>query len=100
MTAGTGGSLLVDGGSPTLAGINTYTGSTTIRNGGTLTLADAGSIAGSSLVQLDGADTTFDISATAGGAAVKALAGDGDVLVGSRILTITDASPDATMPAI
>lgn len=100
MTAGTGGSLLVDGGSPTLAGVNTYTGSTTIRNGGTLTLADAGSIAGSSLVQLDGADTTFDISATAAGAAVKALAGDGDVLVGSRILTITDASPDATMPAI
>jgi len=71
-----------------LSGVNTYTGSTTI-NTGTLALSGAGSIAASSGVAVNG---TFDISGTNSGASVQAISGAGNILLGSKTLTLTNAS--------
>jgi autotransporter-associated beta strand protein len=75
-------------GTETLTGDNLYTGATTI-NGGTLKLSGAGSIAGSSDVVDDG---TLDISATTSGASIVTLSGDGAVTLGTKTLTLSDAS--------
>ncbi|CAJ0740614.1 autotransporter domain-containing protein [Ralstonia mannitolilytica] len=84
---GTGG-LTVSGGAQTLSAINGFTGATTI-SGGTLALSGAGSIAASSGVANNG---TFDISGTTSGAAINALTGSGTVALGSRTLTLANAS--------
>ena len=79
----------------TLSGVNTYTGATNV-TGGTLALSGGGSIAQSSLVTVGaGSAATFDISGTSFGASIVGLAGDsnGIVTLGSKTLTITNASP-------
>src|SRR6185312_1815873 len=87
---GTGGTLTVGGGPGTLTGVNTYTGETSIQSG-TLALAGNGSIADSSFVSMSLG--TFDVSGTLDGAAIKGLVGSGTVVLGSKTLTVSDASP-------
>lgn len=77
------------GGSVTLSAYNTYSGATSINSGATLALSGAGSIAQSSGVANSG---TFDISATTSGATVQALSGSGAVALGSKNLSISNAS--------
>ncbi|MDN7421330.1 autotransporter domain-containing protein [Burkholderia dolosa] len=84
---GTGGLVLNDG-TETLGGHNTYDGATII-NAGTLALAGTGSIAQSAGVVDNG---TLDISGTTNGASITALAGSGTVQLGSQSLTLTNAS--------
>ncbi|MFS2105593.1 autotransporter domain-containing protein [Ralstonia sp. Ralssp135] len=84
---GTGG-LTVGGGTQTLSAANGFSGATTI-NAGTLALSGAGSIAASSGVVNNG---TFDISGTTSGATINALTGSGAVALGSRTLTLANAS--------
>jgi autotransporter-associated beta strand protein len=90
---GTGGSLLIAGGTQTLSGVNTYTGATTIQ-GGTLALSGGGSIANSQLVNLTGSSATFDISHTTSGAMITTLAGvaGSTVNLGAQTLTIVNGS--------
>ncbi|HSZ50613.1 MAG TPA: autotransporter-associated beta strand repeat-containing protein, partial [Caulobacteraceae bacterium] len=83
---GTGGSLVLAGGTETLTGVNTYTGSTTINPGATLALSGTGSIAASSGVVANG---TFDISQTASGASIGGVSGSGTVFLGGQALTLT-----------
>jgi autotransporter-associated beta strand protein len=86
---GTGGSLMVTGGTQTLSGVNTYTGVTFVGAGATLALGGGGSIATSVAVAVLG---TFDISQTNAGASITTLLGNGNVALGSQALTITNAS--------
>jgi autotransporter-associated beta strand protein len=90
---GSGGSLLIAGGTQTLSGFNTYTGATTIQ-GGTLALSGGGSIAASSGVNLTGSTATFDISRTTSGATINTLAGvaASTVNLGGQTLTLANAS--------
>lgn len=85
---GTGG-LTVGGGTQTLTGANTYTGATTISPGATLAVNGAGSIAASNGITNLG---TLDISGTAAGASVTSLSGSGNVALGARTLTLTNAA--------
>ncbi|MBW4652274.1 MAG: autotransporter-associated beta strand repeat-containing protein [Kaiparowitsia implicata GSE-PSE-MK54-09C] len=87
---GTGG-LALTAGTETLTGTNGYTGATAI-NGGRLALSGGGSIASSSGVTMTAG--VFDISASAGaGAAIRSLAGSGgSVTLGTRTLTLSNAS--------
>jgi fibronectin-binding autotransporter adhesin len=75
-------------GTTTLTAVNTFAGPTTI-SAGTLALSGTGSIANSSGVTANG---TFDISGTTAGASIKTLSGAGIVTLGSRTLTLTNAS--------
>jgi len=84
---GTGG-LTVAGGDQTLSGANDYSGQTLIAAGASLALSGAGSLAHSSGVRADG---TWDISGTAGDAAIAGLTGSGQVSLGARTLTLTQA---------
>jgi autotransporter-associated beta strand protein len=85
------GALEKDGiGRLILTGVNTYTGLTTIAQG-TLALEGSGSIAASSGVVVD-ANGTFDIAATDAGASITTLSGSGNVALGARTLTLTNAS--------
>jgi len=84
------GDVVVSGGGTlNLTAVNTYTGPTTIDAGSTLALSGAGSIAQSSGVANSG---TFDISATTNGATVQAISGSGAVALGSKNLSISNAS--------
>jgi len=83
------GNLVAAGGNQTLTGTNTYTGLTTVNSGATLTLKDGGSIATSSEVVDNG---TFDISTTTTGATIKTLSGSGSTTLGTKTLTLSDAS--------
>jgi autotransporter-associated beta strand protein len=85
---GTGGSLILAGGTETLTGANTYTGSTTINSGATLALGGSGSIAASSVT----ANGTLDISQTTSGASVASLSGSGSVALGGQALTLAKAN--------
>jgi len=71
-----------------LDGANTYTGATSIA-AGTLALSGAGDIASSNQVINHG---TLDISATNAGASITALTGSGQVQLGAKTLTLTDAA--------
>ncbi|MEA2884599.1 MAG: fibronectin-binding autotransporter adhesin [Bradyrhizobium sp.] len=89
VVSGTGAFNQIGTGSTILTAIQTYSGLTTI-TAGTLALADAGSIANSSGVVANG---VFDISGvSAAGTSIKSLSGAGSVALGSRTLTLTNAS--------
>jgi autotransporter-associated beta strand protein len=76
-------------GTTTLTAIETYSGLTTI-SAGTLALTGAGSIANSSGVV---ANSVFDISGVAAaGTSIKSLSGSGSVALGTKALTLTNAS--------
>ncbi|WP_338827573.1 autotransporter outer membrane beta-barrel domain-containing protein [Bradyrhizobium sp. 27S5] len=86
---GGSGGLTLAGGTETLSGANTYSGLTTI-SGGTLALAGAGAISNSSHVV---ANSVFDISGLTGaGTSIQSLAGSGNVALGAKTLTLTNAS--------
>ena len=84
-TIGGSGGLAVVGGTQALSGINTFTGATSVASGATLALSGAGSVAASSGLTNNG---TVDISGTSTGTNVRSLAGSGNVLLGSKTLTI------------
>jgi fibronectin-binding autotransporter adhesin len=93
---GLGGSLIIAGGTQTLAGINTYTGITMIAPNpttgtATLALSGIGSIATSSEVAI-ATNGIFDISQTTAGASITTLFGSGTVALGAQELTITNGS--------
>ena len=108
---GVGGTLAIENGTQTLAGVNTYTGGTLVTPlvGGhpTLALTGTGSIADSNLVGIS-AFSTFDISQTTAGASIKALgthsgspvAGFGTVSLGSQTLTITNGLSSQTFQGV
>jgi autotransporter-associated beta strand protein len=78
-------------GSTTLTAIESYGGSTSIA-AGRLALSGAGNIATSSGVLADGA---FDISGVSGaGTSIQTLSGSGSVALGTKTLTLTNASGD------
>ena len=84
------GGLTVDGSATeTLTGHNLYGGVTTIGSGETLALKNGGSIVASSDVIDNG---TLDISATTSGASIVTLSGAGTVTLGTKTLTLTNAS--------
>src|SRR5262249_56832982 len=80
---------VITGGPLTLCGANTYPGTATIDPGTTLALTGTGSIALSSNVIANG---IFDISQTSVGAAIKTLSGNGQALIGSNLLLISNGS--------
>ncbi|GAA0575860.1 autotransporter-associated beta strand repeat-containing protein [Rhizomicrobium electricum] len=86
--SGTGG-FTVAAGDESLAGTNTFTGNTTIRSGANLYLVGGGSIAASQNVIADG---TLDIASAANGASIVTLSGAGNVVLGDKLLTLTNAS--------
>ncbi len=86
--SGTGALTVAGTGKQTLSGTNTYTGQTTISSG-TLALSGSGSIATSSGVATGG---TLDIAATTSGATVKTISGSGGVTLGTKDLTLSQAS--------
>ncbi|SDD16322.1 outer membrane autotransporter barrel domain-containing protein [Bradyrhizobium brasilense] len=86
---GGSGGLTFAGGTQALSGANSYSGITTI-SGGTLALTGTGSISNSSHVV---ANSAFDISGLTGaGTSIQSLAGSGNVALGAKTLTITNAS--------
>ena len=89
VASGMGGLTTSGSGTETLTGLNTYTGATTIGSGTTLALSGTGSIAFSSGVADAG---SFNIAGTTSGASVQTLSGAGNVVLGSRTLTLTNAS--------
>ncbi len=87
--SGTGG-LIFTGGIQTLSGVNAFTGGVTINAGAQLTLSDAGSMADSVVgVRSQG---VLDVSATASGATILGLTGQGEVLLQSQTLTLSNAN--------
>ncbi|MBR0757060.1 autotransporter domain-containing protein [Bradyrhizobium jicamae] len=88
---GTG--VVVQAGTQTLSGVNTYLGTSGISNGATLALKGNGSIA-NSIVTLGGTGT-LDISQTTTGTSVGGLFAffGGVVALGSKTLTLTGATP-------
>jgi len=81
------GTLDVLAGTTILTADNTYSGATTI-SGGTLALSGNGSIADSSIVTANG---VFDISGTTNGASIMSLNGNGNVMLGTQSLSLTNA---------
>jgi autotransporter-associated beta strand protein len=87
--SGTGAFQQLGTGTTTLTALESYSGLTTIASG-TLALSGAGNIASSSGVLANGA---FDISGVSGaGTSVQTLSGQGGVALGTKTLTLTNAS--------
>ncbi|MGV3650246.1 MAG: autotransporter-associated beta strand repeat-containing protein, partial [Devosia sp.] len=87
-----GGLYLGDGateGTIVLTNTNDYALGTTVAQGTTLRLEGTGSMANSSEVAIAGA---LDISGATNGASLITLSGDGDVVLGDKTLTLTNAS--------
>jgi len=82
------GTVDVLAGTTILTADNTYSGATTI-SGGTLALSGNGSIADSSVVTANG---VFDISGTTNGASITSLNGNGNVMLGTQSLSLTNAN--------
>jgi outer membrane autotransporter protein len=87
---GTGDISKTGAGTLTLGGVNSYSGGTTV-DAGILALSGAGSIATSTGVTVN-AGATFDISGTTSNAVIQALSGAGTVSLGSKALTVDQAS--------
>lgn len=85
---GAGALTRAGGGRLTLTGTNSFTGLATVQPGAELALAGTGSIATASALALGG---VFDIAARPGGASLRALTGDGQVLLGAHPLRLTAA---------
>jgi fibronectin-binding autotransporter adhesin len=85
---GTGGLNVNGSGTETLSGINTYSGATAIGSGETLAITGTGSLANSA-VAVTG---IFDITGTTTGTSIKSLSGSGTVKLGSKLLTLVNAS--------
>ena len=83
------GGLTVSGGTETLTNANTYTGLTSVSSGATLTLSGTGAIASVSSLTTNG---IFNFSAATNGVSVMGLSGSGSVVLGSKPLTIHDAT--------
>lgn len=85
------GNVVIQAGTETLTGNNSYTGLTAVLSSAGLNLAGSGSIAASSGVYVDG---TFDMSATTAGATITTLGGanSGLVQLGAQTLTISNGS--------
>jgi fibronectin-binding autotransporter adhesin len=88
--SGTGSLIQAGTGSLALTGVNTYTGDTTV-SAGVLALSGNGSIAKSSDVIIKESGT-LDITGIDGGASVVSLDGAGNIDLGSRHLTLTNAN--------
>jgi autotransporter-associated beta strand protein len=89
--SGSGAFQQLGTGVTTLTALQSYTGLTTI-TAGKLALTGAGDIASSSGVVTNGA---FDISGVSGtGRSVQNLSGSGSVALGTKMLTLTNASGD------
>jgi fibronectin-binding autotransporter adhesin len=71
-----------------LTAANAMTGAVNV-NSGTLALVDAGGLAQASSINDNG---TFDIGGTTNGTAIRSLSGFGQVQLGTKTLTITNAS--------
>ena len=87
VVSGSGG-LAFTGGIKTLEAVNTYTGATIVASGATLKLT-TGSISASSELANTG---TFDISGTTSGASLVSITGEGNTVLGSKTLTLTNGS--------
>ncbi|MCP5410539.1 MAG: autotransporter-associated beta strand repeat-containing protein [Alphaproteobacteria bacterium] len=85
--SGTGG-VAVNSGTLTFTAVNTYSGTTSVASGASLVLAGSAGIASSALAD----EGLFDISASSGTVQIASLSGSGTVALGSRSLTIADAS--------
>lgn len=83
------GGTTVSAGRLDLCGNVTATGGVDVAAGATLALLDSASLASASLLDIDG---TLDISGSLIDATVRALTGSGSVVLGSRDLTLSDAS--------
>jgi autotransporter-associated beta strand protein len=88
-TASGAGGITISSGSSQLAGSNTYTGATTISSGATLALTGNGNIGTSSGLTNNG---SLDISTTTSGTSIKSLSGIGTTALGSKTLTLSNAS--------
>lgn len=96
--SGTGGRFTkIGNGTQTLTNANTYTGATTI-SAGTLALTGNGSIENSA-VDIN-TTATFDVSGTSNGTSVKDIGGSGNISLGGKALTLTDASKDTVYSGV
>jgi outer membrane autotransporter protein len=86
---GSGKLVQLGSGALTLTSNNGYTGETSIAANATLKLTGSGRIQSSSVVTDNG---VLDISGVAGGTAIKTLAGNGSVLLGSNSLQFLNGS--------
>ena len=89
--AGMQGSVVVQGGTETLTGLNTYIGTTTIASGAMLALSGGGSIASSAGVSANGA---LDITNAGSDVSITTLSGTGRVNLGANTLTLSAAASD------